>query len=719
MVMMNAMLGRRTRTLPDDLQLKQRRQPGIGRHRLRPAVESMECRTLLSTQPLIIAALGDSLTDEYQFYGAATPTAPSYPAILSDQAPSLPPQIYLTGRDAAQNWVEQVGALLSSQLSFGNFTTESRGMTRNQGYQEDWAENGTTASGPDVSGTATTFAEEYNGVPPEFSLGEDPAPGLDTQQDPPDISIGDINVVTILIGANDYNAALSAYTDQTDKLDTSVFDTANTNIENAIATAISTIQSAAAAAGNTSLKFVVITTPDITDAPLIQDEAGAALPALKVIIGEKIAALDLNLASTYHGNSDVGLINSTQILNNFIANPVMDGVTVNMEGAGQNYTDGFTGDGFHPGTIVQGLIAQAVAAEINTLEGSQVVAPVTDAEIVGIAESTQPSITFSSSASTTTVGQGITFTANVIPSATASAFPTGTVTFEQIIPATQSQPAEPGAILGTVLLSATGQATLTVNSLPAGSYSIAAIYNGDPNTDARLSSTLTQTVTTSSAATSTTLYSTPNPISPGDSVTFTAVVSPIGTGLPTATGPVTFFDKATGQIIGMAPLNSLGVATLSVALTGDGEHPIVASYNGTNMLAASASAPLVETIAPSLVTTTQIVARRFAGQGTYWVGLTVIVSPVDAAAGMPTGSVKLSLGTYHVVKLRLNGGTAKMNVRLAAVARHIVSAFYPGNGIVDASSSPFLKLSPSPNGTRSTPAAKSAGGNRAARERRG
>ncbi len=420
---------------------------GAARHRgLHPLVEGMECRTLLSAQPLIIAALGDSLSDEYQFYGAATPAAPSYPALPSSEVQTIPPEIYLTGRDAARNFVEEIGATLSSQLSFGNFTTNSRGMTRNQGYQEDWAENGTTASGPDVSGTATTFAEEYNGIPPEFSLGEDPTPGLDTQVSP-DIPIGQINVVTILIGANDYNAALAAYIDQTNKADTSVFDTANTNIETAISTAITTIQAAASAAGNTNLKFVVITTPDITDAPLIQDEAGSALPALKVIIGEKIAALDLNLAATYVGNPDVGLIDSTAIFNEFIANPVIDGVTVNMEGAGQDYTDGFIGDGFHPGTIVQGLITQAVVSKINTLEGAQVVTPVTDADIVNYAENSQPTIAFSDSATTTTVGQGITFKAIVTPATQAAGVPTGTVSFEEIIPATSQEPAQPGLIL--------------------------------------------------------------------------------------------------------------------------------------------------------------------------------------------------------------------------------------------------------------------------------
>jgi hypothetical protein len=669
----------------------------VRRRGLRPSVEPVECRTLLSAQPLVIAALGDSLTDEYQFYGAATPTPPSYPAILSAQAQTLPPEIYLTGRDAARNWVEEIGANLSSQLSFGNFTTTSRGMTRNQGYQENWAENGTTASGPDVSGTATTFAEEYNGIPPEFSLGEDPTPGLVTQTSP-DIPIGDINVVTIFIGANDYNAALAAYTEQSNKLDTSVFDTANTNIEDAISTAIMTIQSAAAAAGNTSLKFVVITTPDITVSPLIQDEAGTALPALKVIIGEKIDALDLNLATTYVGNPDVGLIDSTAIINQFIQDPVIDGVTVNMEAAGQDYTDGFIGDGFHPGTIVQGLITQAVVSKINTLEGAQVVTPVTDADIVNYAEASQPTIAFSSSASTTTVGQGITFTADVTPAPNGAAIPTGTVSFEVIVPATSEEPAYPGVVLGTVPLNPVGTATLTFQDLPPGTYSIAAIYNGDRNTDARLSSTLSQTVSTTPATTTTTLYSSANPTSPHLSVTFTAIVSAQGTGLPNPSGTVTFRDQSTNQVLGTASVDSQGLATLNTAFESNGPHAIVASYDGTHLLAGSESTPLMEMVnpppPPKQATTTQVIAARFVANGSVWVNLEVIVSPVDPPAGLPTGSVKLSLGTYHVVKLALNSGSAQFNVRLAAVAHHLVSAYYPGDGSMYASGSPFLKLNP-------------------------
>ncbi len=177
-------------------------------------------------------------------------------------------------------------------------------------------------------------------------------------------------------------------------------------------------------------------------------------------------------------------------------------------------------------------------------------------------------------------------------------------------------------------------------------------------------------------------------------MTFTATVTPQGPGLPAPSGTVMFLDQSTSQILGTVPVDGQGVATLSVTFATNGPHPIVATYDGTLVLAKSSSTPLVELVAPNLATTTQVFARRFVVQGTPWVGLTVIVSPVDPAAGMPTGTVTLSLGTYHFRKLKLKSGTAHMNIRLSAVAHHIVSSYYPGNGFLYSSGSPFLKLSP-------------------------
>ena len=47
------------------------------------AVEHMEERTLLSTSPIRIGSLGDSLTDEYAFYAPYRPAAQNWVQILS------------------------------------------------------------------------------------------------------------------------------------------------------------------------------------------------------------------------------------------------------------------------------------------------------------------------------------------------------------------------------------------------------------------------------------------------------------------------------------------------------------------------------------------------------------------------------------------------------------------------------------------------------------
>jgi hypothetical protein len=73
---------------------------------------------LLSAPPELldgVAAMGDSLTDEYQF----------------------------SGLSAARNWTEQLA--ISRGLNFGTFSEESRGEPRRNGYEYNWARSGATS----------------------------------------------------------------------------------------------------------------------------------------------------------------------------------------------------------------------------------------------------------------------------------------------------------------------------------------------------------------------------------------------------------------------------------------------------------------------------------------------------------------------------------------------------------------------------------------------
>jgi hypothetical protein len=547
----------------------------------------MESRALLA--PLVVASLGDSVTDEYQFYGAESAAAlpPSGTAsttantlagagdevgnligLLSSNlstgtgAPAsgsvaIPPELFLTGRSAASNFVEELAALRPSQLSYGAFSTISRNATREQGYQEDWALSGTTAAGFNYSGTGTTFAQEYEGYPYEFPAM--PAiisqPGLLTQV-APDIPISQINVVTILIGGNDYAQAAQNYVSPGDtapleQMAPSGQVIINDAIETSIAAAIKAIHDA-----NSTTKIVLMTTPNIATTPLVSTILSSPLkffdPKLESDLNTDSAALDTYLNATYGNMPGVKLIDTQQLFANFSSHPVIDGVTVNMMGAGQDYTDAFAGDGFHPGTILQGILAQAVVSAINSFSPAstlaEAVTPISDAEVVNFAINSQPKVTLTSSAPTSSSGQSITLSAQVTPVAGVTGVPTGTVTFEELttyVPSGKYGFIEPftipGTILGTVPLSSSGLATLTIPPLAAGTMKIAAVYSGDPSFEAVLSSPLTQTSTsTPGPATATTtqltakytkirntLYVTLNVIITPD--TSTAAVPPGGT----------------------------------------------------------------------------------------------------------------------------------------------------------------------------------------------
>ncbi|WP_422928980.1 Ig-like domain repeat protein [Singulisphaera sp. PoT] len=720
-----------------------------GRSRdIRLAVESVESRTLLAAQPLVMAALGDSLTDEYQFYGPPSPAllgtltstpgngnpgAPdeitsllsilgslqSAPGGLGSAALTLPPEIFLTGRSSERNWLENLSLNFTQPPDFGPYSPSSRGATREQGYEQDWALSGTTAAGFNYGSTGTTFEQEYNGYQNEFpTTGNQLQPGLITQSQPASTyTIQDVNVVTILIGGNDYARAAQNYVVHNDTAPLETQGSSgqwviNEAIENSLASAIAAIQ---AASPNT--KIVLMTTPDITFSPLVDSLLTAVSPFYPNLRGDiSRDAQDLNtfLKSTYGNMSNVGVIDTQQLFTNFASNPVISGVTVNMAGAGQAYTDAFSGDGFHPGTILQGLIAQAVINEVNTLfPGSTPLAPLTDAQIVSFAINSQPNVTLASSAPASTVGQSVTLTARVSPALLGASVPTGMVTFQTIVtdsPNPLVSPFKvPGVILGTAPLNAQGFATLTLPSLPAGNVQIAAFYNGSPIYEAVLSSELTQTTTATPAPTSTTIASSQGVATFGQPVTFTAFVTADGVGLPTPTGTVTFRDATTNQVLGTADLNGQGQAVLTTASLGVGTHAIVADYAGTTTLASSTSAAFSEVVnaapappppppivIPSPVTTTQLVPVYETVRGRRFVVFQVIVSPMQAQSSVPGGIVTITYGTHRITSLVLNNGTASLVVPLGQAVRRFAYANYQGQSPFLASGSATIYIRPRP-----------------------
>ncbi len=267
---------------------------------------------------------------------------------------------------------------------------------------------------------------------------------------------------------------------------------------------------------------------------------------------------------------------------------------------------------------------------------------------VSITQAT-PVVTVSSPVSSASFGQQVTFTATVAPPANSLpgiTTPMGSVSF--YVGAVQ-----PSDLLGTVLYNSStpGSYSLNTSSLPLGTnQTITAVYNPTANDNyTTASSTLPGGFTVNTYSTSVMLGSSlpnPNPVGQdplfpilGQSVTFTATVSPVPSG---GTNQVEFFDGT--NPLGSGNVNSSGVATYTTTFNTPGVHNITAIYegNGSTYQASPPSNTVVETL--SSATSTSLTASP-AGSTIFGTAVT-LTATVSAPGTVPptTGNVTFYLG---------------------------------------------------------------------------
>jgi hypothetical protein len=192
-------------------------------------------------------------------------------------------------------------------------------------------------------------------------------------------------------------------------------------------------------------------------------------------------------------------------------------------------------------------------------------------------------------------GANVTLTATVTTTGTKQ--PTGMVTFYN---------GSTSIGTGTIATVSSAQvATLTTDSLPVGSDSITAFYEGDTNNAGSTSAVLTQAIT--AVTTTTAVASNLNPANYGAAVTFTATVTTTGSIKPT--GNVTFYSGTTS--LGTGTLGTSGGPTVAMAAFTTsaplpvGMDSITAVYAGDLNNSGSTSAALTETInAPTFTLST-------------------------------------------------------------------------------------------------------------------
>ena len=273
-----------------------------------------------------------------------------------------------------------------------------------------------------------------------------------------------------------------------------------------------------------------------------------------------------------------------------------------------------------------------------------------------------------SSLNPSTYGQSVTFTAAVTPQ-TGSGTPTGSVVF-----------AVDGSTIATGTLSG-GVASTSISTLAVGTRAVTASYSGDSTYLSSASTTLGQVVNL--GASNVALQSSLNPSALGQSVTFTATVTPqTGSGAPTST--VTFRDGVT--TIGNATLSG-GVAALTTTALASGPHSITAVYGGDGHYTAATSTAVTQTVQP-LTPTVAVTSNTNPSVTGQLVTFTVTVTGSGAT---PTGTATVKVDGSPVGSVTLAAGAGTLTVAISATgSSRSVTAQYAGDSNYGAVSSPAL-----------------------------
>ncbi len=200
------------------------------------------------------------------------------------------------------------------------------------------------------------------------------------------------------------------------------------------------------------------------------------------------------------------------------------------------------------------------------------------------AAAVQPAATMTaleSSLNPSTVGEDVTLTAVVTAPGSADV-PTGTVSFTV-----------DGQEVADVALSVVGgidEAQVITSALTVGQHSVTAAYGGDTSSSPSTASLPTQVVNATavqSTATTTALESSLNPSMVGEQVTFTAVVTELGSaGVPT--GAVTFtIDGQAHAPVSLSVIGGVDEAKFVTSTLTAGQHSVAAAYSGDTSFASS------------------------------------------------------------------------------------------------------------------------------------
>ena len=269
-----------------------------------------------------IGAVGSSTTDEYQF-------SPLH--------------------STARNWVEILAT--TRDWNFGSFTTASRGEPRLQGYEYNWARVGATTAGLLTQGQATGLAAQVAG--------------------------GKVTLAFLWIGTNDFRNVLNAPVPPA-SLPPTVVPNAVANFTTALNTVL---------AADTNVRIVVATTYDEALLPYVRKrlEAGQLSQSLIDQVSLAIQNYNAQITAIADADSRVAVTDLFGLFEDIMAPEQFSFGDLPLDRINSGpRPDHFYVDDLHPGTIGQGLIANAFIDTIDAKFGAGV-PRLSNAEILGVA----------------------------------------------------------------------------------------------------------------------------------------------------------------------------------------------------------------------------------------------------------------------------------------------------------------------------------------------
>jgi hypothetical protein len=195
------------------------------------------------------------------------------------------------------------------------------------------------------------------------------------------------------------------------------------------------------------------------------------------------------------------------------------------------------------------------------------------------------------------------------------------------------------------------------------------------------------------ALTTTKLTSSPNPSTDGQTVPFTAVVTPA----PPNGETVSFMQGTT--VLGTGTLSG-GSATFKTSTLKVGTDSITAVYAGDLNFAASTSKADKQVVGKA-TTTTKLVSSQNPSSYEQSVTFTATVTP-EFSGTTPTGSVTFYNGTATLGTVTLRSGVAGYTTTKQAVGTGSITAQYKGSGSFDTSTSAALSQVVNPASTTTT-----------------